>query len=386
MRNHYVVGTRGSGYWLGTVFFMLLAWLPVILRAQAEEPLTGGAVPSAVSETAVPSVVETAAPSGLETPAVISSQNPTPVFPGKPPAQNPEGVRPTLILVQGAPGEAVYAEGFSSQIKSWQAAAGKANAEVRTIGEAGSATPGRAFLEKTLTDFPKDGAAEVWIVLIGHGTWDGKEARFNLEGPDLSAGDLAAWLKPVQRPVVVINTSSSSAPFIPVLAGPNRTIITATRSGNERNYARFGQFLAASLDDPAADYDQDGRVSLLEWFLRAGSRTGEFYLAEGRIQTEHALIDDNGDGKGTPVEWFRGLRATTKTKDKTPLDGTRAHQRSLAPDPSSQKMTPEQLTERDKLEAEINALREKKSTLPEEEYYQQLETLFRKLAALYGGT
>jgi hypothetical protein len=293
---------------------------------------------------------------------------------------------PTLILVQGAPGESVYAEGFSSQIKSWQTAAAKVKAEVRTIGEPGAATPGRVMLEKTLTELPREGPAEVWLVLIGHGTWDGKEARFNLEGPDLSAADLAAWLKPVQRPVVVINTSSSSAPFMPVLAGPNRTTITATRSGNERNFARFGKYLADSLDDPAADYDQDGRLSLLEWFLRAGSRTTEFYLAEGRIPTEHALIDDNGDGKGTPAEWFRGLRATTKTKDKTPLDGTRAHQRSLAPDPSSQKMTVEQLAERDKIEVEINALREKKGSLAEDGYYRLLEGLLRQLAALYGGS
>jgi hypothetical protein len=308
---------------------------------------------------------------------------------------------PTLILVQGAPGEEVYAEAFSSQIKAWKKAAAKANAGVTTIGTetlndpAGTvSTPGtsnapataiepRALLEKTLTELPKEGTAEVWIVLIGHGTWDGKEPRFNLEGPDLSATDLAAWLKPVQRPVVVINTSSSSAPFIPVLAGPNRTIITATRSGNERNYAHFGQYLAASLDDTAADYDQDGRISLLEWFLRASSRTAEFYLAEGRILTEHALIDDNGDGKGTPAEWFRGLRATTKAKDKTPVDGARAHQRSLAPDPGSLTMTAAQLAGREKLEAEINGLREKKNTLPVDEYYQKLEDLFRRLADLY---
>lgn len=290
---------------------------------------------------------------------------------------------PVLILVQGAPGEAVYAEGFAAQVKSWQTAAAKVKAEVRTIGEPGSTTPGRSLLEKTLTELSKEGPAEVWIVMIGHGTWDGREARFNLEGPDLSGSDLAAWLKPVQHPVVVINTSSSSAPFMPVLAGPNRTIITATRSGNERNFARFGQSLAASLDDPAADYDQDGRLSLLEWFLRASSRTTEFYLAEGRILTEHALIDDNGDGKGTPAEWFRGLRATTKTKDKTPVDGTRAHQRSLSPDPSSQTMTLEQLAERDKIEAEINALREKKRGLAEEEYYRLLEPLLRQLAGLY---
>ena len=297
---------------------------------------------------------------------------------------------PSLILVRGANGSAEYAARFDSQVQAWQKAASRAGVEVLLPNA--MATPdlpagetARGALEKVLTNLSKDGAAPVWLVLIGHGTWDGKEARFNLEGPDLSATELAGWLKPVQRPLVIINTSSSSAPFIPVLAAPNRTIITATRSGNERNYARFGDSLAASLEDAAADYDQDGQTSLMEWFLRAHSRTTEFYLAEGRIQTEHAMIEDNGDGKGTPAAWFRGLRATTKSKDGTLLDGARSQQHSLVPDAASQTMTAVQLAERDRLEAEINALREKKGSLPEDEYYHQLETRFRKLAVLNAG-
>ena len=298
-----------------------------------------------------------------------------------------ETVRPSLILIKGAAGSAEYGPRFDSQLQAWQKAGSRAGADVLTSSapeaEAAPGDTGRGRLEKLIADLPKDGPAPVWLVMIGHGTWDGKEARFNLEGPDLSAADLAGWLKPVQRPLVIINTSSSSAPFIPVLGGPNRTIITATRSGNERNYARFGDLLAASLEDAAADYDQDGQTSLLEWFLRANSRTTEFYLAEGRIQTEHALIEDNGDGKGTPAAWFRGLRATTKSKDNTPLDGSRTRQRSLAPDAASHELTAAQLAGRDKLEAEITSLRERKFVLSEDDYYGQLEGLLRQLASFY---
>ena len=304
-----------------------------------------------------------------------------------PPLPAAEPVRTSLILIKGASGSAEYVPRFNSQLQAWQKAAGRAGADVLTPSapdtKAADGETDCGRLEKVLADLPKAGPAPVWLVLIGHGTWDGKEARFNMEGPDLSAADLAGWLKPIQRPMVIINTSSSSAPFMPVLAGPDRTIITATRSGNERNYARFGESLAASLDDPAADYDQDGHPSLLEWFLRANSRTTEFYLTEGRIQTEHALIDDNGDGKGTPAAWFRGLRATTKSRDNTPLDGSRAHQRSLAPDPGSQQMTAAQLTARDQLEAEIDALRGHKTALPEDDYFRRLEALLRRLAEVY---
>jgi hypothetical protein len=300
-----------------------------------------------------------------------------------PVAAQEAALKQTVILVQGAAGEAGFAEGFSSQIKTWESVAGKAGAEVRVIGGAAAeAGKSREILEKQLTGLTGESPAAVWLVLVGHGTSNGKEAHFNLEGPDVSAAELAAWLKPVKRPVVVINTSSSSAPFIPALAGPDRIVITATRSGNEKNFARFGQYLAASLEDAAADYDQDGHLTLLEWFLRANSRTTEFYLAEGRIQTEHALIDDNGDGKGTPAEWFRGLRAVSKAKDNSPLDGPRAQQHSLLPDPAGAGLTAEQLDAREALEAQINALRDRKATLGEEEYYQRLEELFRKLAAV----
>ncbi len=296
-------------------------------------------------------------------------------------------VRTTLILVEGAAGEADYGTKFQHQTDSWQKAAGQAGAEILTLPTVSpEAKPGendRSRLEKILTDIPKEGPAPLWIILIGHGTWDGKEARFNLEGPDLAATDLATWLRPFKRPLTVINTSSSSAPFIPLLAGPNRTIVTATRSGNERNYARFGDNLALTLTDPAADYDQDGSVSVLEWFLRASSLTAGFYQADGRLLTEHALIDDNGDGKGTPSEWFRGLRATSKAKDNTPVDGSYAQRTFLTPDTATQTMTPAQLGRRDEWEAKISALRLQKSALPEAEYYQKLEDLLRKLAELY---
>ncbi len=287
-----------------------------------------------------------------------------------PPARN------TLILVKGAAGEPEYGAKFDGQLDAWKKAATTAGADILFPAT-------REQLEKTITETQKDGPAELWLVLIGHGTWDGKEARFNLEGPDLSTADLAAWLKPVKRPLVVIDTSSSSAPFMAPLAGAGRVIITATRSGSERNYARFGDNFAAALADPAADYDQDGQVSLLETFLRAASRTTEFYQSDGRLVTEHALIDDNGDGKGTPASWFRGLRATTKSRDNTPLDGARAHRHTLTPDPATAQLSPEQLARRDEIEAAITALRERKATLKEDEYYRQLEALLRQLASVF---
>lgn len=326
------------------------------------------------------------------TPTPTNKSAPVSVLPTEPAVTFPEVEvgksdhdAPALILVRGADGAPEFSSVLDAEMESWKTVATKAGAETIVLHRQPGGGGDAERLRTALTKLSTEGSSAVWLVLMGHGTWDGKEARFNLEGPDVSASQLAEWLKPVNRPVVVINAASCSAPFLNVLAGPGRVIISATRSGSERNYSRFGEYLAKSLEDEAADYDQDGQWSLLEWFLRASSRTQDFYKAEGRIATEHALIDDNGDGKGTPADWFRGLRAVKKSRDEIPLDGARAHQTWLIPDASTLTLSPEQRSIREDLEEKITSLRARKSSLPEQEYYQKLEELLRELAAVYNG-
>jgi len=230
---------------------------------------------------------------------------------------------------------------------------------------------------------PKEGSSELYLVLIGHGTFDGKEARFNLRGPDVSATDLATWLQPFRRPLALIDTSSSSAPFLNKLSATNRVIITATRSGNEQNITRFGQYFAEAITSPDADLDKDGQVSLLEAFLIASRRTSEFYKVEGRIATEHALIDDNGDGLGTQADWFRGLRAVKAPKEKAAVDGALAQQFHLLHSEAENRLTEEQRKKRDELEHEVFRHREKKGKVPEDQYYRDLEKMLLDLARLY---
>ena len=148
----------------------------------------------------------------------------------------------------------------------------------------------------------------LWIVLLGHGTFTRGVAKFNLRGPDVSAEELAEWLQPHTRPVVVVNCASASGPFVNRLSGKNRIVVTATKSGTEQNFARFGKYFAQAIAAPDSDLDHDDEVSVHEAFLRAAADVREFYEAESRIATEHALIDDNGDGRGTPSTMFRGTR------------------------------------------------------------------------------
>jgi hypothetical protein len=296
------------------------------------------------------------------------------------------GERATVIVVTGAPGEAEFEPDLKLQSEAWSKVSGEAGAKLVAIGGAGDGAADREQLRQALADEPKDGRAELWLVLIGHGSFDGKEAKLNLRGPDVSSAEVYEWLKPFQRPLAVIDTTSSSAPFMARLAAPGRVVVTATRSGYQHNYARFGKFLAEALANPKSDLDKDGQISLLESFLSASHRTTEFYKTEGRLATEHALLDDNGDGLGTPADWFRGVYATKRPKDGAAADGTRAHQFHLVRSALEQQLGAELRAKRDRLEQQLTELRGAKAKMTEEAFYRELEQVLLALAALYENT
>lgn len=290
----------------------------------------------------------------------------------------------TVIVVVGAPGEEQFGQSFRAWAERWPAACQQAGASCWVIGLGGAAgTNDRAQLEARLAQEPAEGTEPLWLVLLGHGTFDGLEAKFNLRGPDLSATDLAQWLDRFRRPVVVINASACSAPFLVKLSRPGRVIITATRSGSEQNFARFGHYISAAITDPQADLDKDGQISLLEAFLSAAAGVAEFYEAESRLATEHPLLDDNGDSLGTPAGFFRGVRAVKKPREDAAPDGLRAHQIHLIPSRRERQLPPAVRARRDELELGLHRLREAKPRMPEAEYYQALEALLLELARLY---
>ena len=291
--------------------------------------------------------------------------------------------RPTLVVVVGASGEEEYGKQFAQWAALWEKAGTQGGAKQIVVGlDSSDGGSDLTRIQQLLKDEPKESQNEFWLILIGHGTFDGKEAKFNLRGPDLSATELAAGLAAFRRPVALIDCASSSAPFLSKLSAPGRVVVTATRSGFEQNYARFGRYIAEAITDPEADLDKDGQTSLLEAFLIAARRVTEFYEGEGRLATEHALLDDNGDGLGTQADWFRGIRAVKKARDGAALDGLRAHQFHLVRSDREQKMPPAIRAKRDELELSIAKLRETKAQTPEDEYYRRLEVLLVELAKL----
>jgi len=289
----------------------------------------------------------------------------------------------TVLVVIGAPGSEEYSEQFVEWGQRWEESAKEAEAEFALIGQSGDGETDREELKTALAEQQKRPNSALWLVLIGHGTFDGQNAKFNLRGPDVSAIELDEWLKPLEKPTVILNCASASGPFINQLSGPNHLIVTATKSGHEHNFARFGDYISSAINDTDADFDKDEQVSLLEAFLAASKRVEDFYESESRLASEHALLDDNGDGLGTPATWFRGVRAERSAKDGAQLDGLRANQVHLIRSTHERDLPDDVRTQRDKLESDIERLRSLKVELGEDQYYNQLESVLLELARLY---
>jgi hypothetical protein len=290
----------------------------------------------------------------------------------------------TVVVVTGAAGSAEFGERFSTWAGQWDKACQQAKADCIQIGLKATESSDRDILKRLLADpaiwQDKD---PLWLVLIGHGTFDGRSARFNLQGPDVTDKDLSQWLLPVTRPIAVINTTACSAPFLKALSGPERVVISATKSGFELNFAYFGGALANAIVDPNADLDKDGQTSLLEAYLSASDRVTSFYKGQARLKTEHALIDDNADGLGTPADWFEGIRPAKQAAQGASLDGYRAHQFCLIPSDTENKFPGDLRAKRNQLELQVLQLRDKKEKLPEDDYYTQLEALLLQIAHIY---
>lgn len=305
---------------------------------------------------------------------------------------SPVSERQQVIVVIGAPGTAEYRTTFDSWAARWKDASERAEASWTLIGAAVDADAETAqdlssdldrLKSAISTSSSIETAEPLWIVFIGHGTFDGRTASLNLNGPDVSSESLAEMLLAAKRPVAFIACASCSAPFINSLSAPNRIVISATKDGNQIQYSRFGDAMSQAIAGLDADINRDGQTSLLEAWLFASRRTAEFYSTEGRLATEHALLDDNGDGKGTREEVYDGDRLKLSIENADKLDGAQAARWHLVRSDEERRLSPEQRQTRDDLEQKLEKLRRTKDGLSDAEYLLQLENLLVPLARLY---
>src|SRR5215218_8554494 len=276
------------------------------------------------------------------------------------------------VIVNGAGGEAVYAKQFeewTGQLSSVLSTRFGFDGKQLTVLKNATAEDVKRIFTTLKTQL--DANNVLFIFLIGHGSFDGKESKFNLVGPDLAASEYNGLLSSLPtRRVVVFNMSSSSGEFIKSLSAKGRIVITATKSGQETNATRFTGFLISALNATDADTDQDGHTSVLEAFVYANRLTSDFYKQAGRFATEHAMFDDNGDGVGhEKLEAGEGLLARATYLDSLSTDEAAA---SAA--------TGRLLKERSRLEGEIEQLIARKDSMAEAEYEASLERLFIELA------
>jgi len=223
----------------------------------------------------------------------------------------------------------------------------------------------------------------LWLILLGHGSFDTRNARFNLRGPDLSAAELAELASQIQRPLAVVCSFSCSSPFLNELSAENRIIVTATKDGNQVQWNRFGDAFSRAFISEDSDIDRDGQTSLLEAWLYASRRTADFYATEGRLASEHSLLDDNGDGAGSRGESFVGVRPAENLKEPEKLDGRIARKWHFVRSDEERRLTREQRRQRDALELELEALKAKKSSLEEAAYLDALEAILLQLGEIY---
>jgi hypothetical protein len=281
------------------------------------------------------------------------------------------------VTVAGLVGEPDYEQRFTVAATDLDKLLKAAGADVHVYTLTGAAAT-RARLTQVLGEVAHDAKPEddFVLTLIGHGSFDGVEYKFNLVGPDVSAAELADLCNRVAaRRQLIVNTTSASGGSIPALRRPGRAVIASTKSGTEKNATVFARYWVEALQDPSADVDKSESVSALEAFQYADRKTAEFYTSQKRLATEHAVFEDTG--KGEPVRAlavdggegrFLASLILVRSGDaqKAAFDSTK---RDL-------------LTKREDVERQIDVLKYQKAAMSQGDYEQQLKALLVGLARI----
>jgi hypothetical protein len=286
---------------------------------------------------------------------------------------------PYALVVAGASGEEQYAKMHREWVDSLVAVLkGKFGVdparlavltEAPTAGEAAANSANvKAALAKFAPQIKNDDI--LFVMLIGHGSGAGAEAKFNLIGPDLTAMEWNELLKPVAGRVAFVNASSASVGFVKTLAAPDRVIVTATSTPAQVYHPRFGQAFVEALTAAEADLDKNTRVSVWEAFVFASKTVEQHYKREGTLATEKAMLDDTGTGTGRDAA---AVSTTATLASLTYLDAPKVEKSA---DPAVQTL----IDRRETLTRQIDDLRRRQAGMPAAEFEQQFEKLALELA------
>ncbi|MGH8179132.1 MAG: hypothetical protein ACREV5_22960 [Steroidobacter sp.] len=265
------------------------------------------------------------------------------------------------FIVSGLGGEPEYDARFRQQANAIADAARKSAAEESHVVALSGEQVTQEAVRRALTDLAQEMNADdtITIVLIGHGSFDGEEYRFNLPGPDLTATELGALFEQLPaRNQLIVNATSASGATIDRWKRDGRLIITATKGGGERTATRFAQHWAQAASTSAADVNKDDLVTAAEAFDYASRQVEAAFKADVSLATEHARLEGDG-AERFAIARFGAARASSGDPEIAAL-----------------------LKQRGALELELTAVKERKPTLVEEAYYDDLEGVLVKLALL----
>jgi hypothetical protein len=282
------------------------------------------------------------------------------------------------VTVAGLGGEPDYEQRFTANAKEldkvFRAASG---AHVYTL-TGNQAT--RARLSETMAEVARQAKPEddLVLTLIGHGSFDGVEYKFNLVGPDVSAADLAAMCDKVPaRRQLVVNTTSASGSSVAALERQGRGVIAATKTGTEKNATVFARYWVEALEDPTTDVDKSESISAMEAFQYAERKTTAFYESQKRLATEHAVFEDTGHGEAVRVNAAQGREGALLSSITVLRIG--ASQAAMN-DPAKREL----LAKKEALEQKIDSLKYQKAAMDPADYKNQLTDALLQLATVQG--
>jgi len=280
-----------------------------------------------------------------------------------------------FVTIAGLGGEPDYEQRFTAAATDLDhiLKASGSDAHVYTLTGANST---RQRIEDTLGQIARQAKPDddFVLILIGHGTFDGVEYKFNLPGPDVSAAELAAWCDriPAKRQLVV-NTTSASGGSIAALDRPGRAVIAATKTGTEKNATVFARYWIEALRDPTSDVNKNDAISAMEAFDYAAAKTAAFYDSQKRLATEHAVFEDTGKHesvRAASAETGEGLFLSNFT-----LVRLGSAQKAFS-DPAKREL----LAKKEELEQRIDTLKYQKAAMAPDDYTQQLTEALVELA------
>jgi hypothetical protein len=285
------------------------------------------------------------------------------------------------VIVTGASGGQEYAQQYEQWTSSLQRVLqgrmkiDAANITVLTETAAAARRSTAENVRRAIAGVSKRMTASdlLFVVLIGHGTYDGADAKFNLVGPDLESAEWASLVEGLPGRIVLVNTSSASFPFIERVTGERRIVITATDSVAQRFDTIFPDYFIKAFEDEQADLDKNGRVSIWEAFAAAAGGVRRHYQQRGQLATERPLLDDNGDG--------RGRDAVEAGDDGSAASRTYLDQQTANAAPTDDVLL-DLLQKRAVIEGEIDELKLRRSFMQPPEYQKEFERLMIELSRI----